>query len=154
MKLTDRILLAWKITERIDALEGVVKKVEALDSVIDRLARFERSMPYAGVLEQLAGRLERFEEIVKKIESPEPLKPVSDGKVQEVQQWNRLKLLSKFVDLSDKAEEIEKEWQRIQQDEHDFKFVFETSPQEDTQAKYLYKKGIADGVKWCLKRFC
>ena len=154
MSLTDRILLAWKITERIDTLEAVIQKVEYLDGVIERLSRFERAMPAVGILEQLASRLERFEQIVKKIEAPEPPKPVSDGKVQEVQQWNRLKLLSKFVDLSDKAEEIEKEWQRIQQDEHDYKFAFETSPQEETQAKYLYKKGIADGVKWCLKRFC
>lgn len=66
----------------------------------------------------------------------------------------RLRLLIKFSKLLGKEKEIELEWQRIQQDEHDFKYAFQASVGEETQAKYLYKKGIADGVKWCINRFC
>ncbi len=66
---------------------------------------------------------------------------------------SRLKLLHKFIRMSDKARQIELEWQRIQQDEHDFKYAFQVLPSEDSQARYLYKKGVADGVKWCLKLF-
>jgi hypothetical protein len=65
----------------------------------------------------------------------------------------RLALLWRFVQFTGKSEAIEQEWQRIQQDEHDFKYAFQTGMNEETQGKYLYKKGIADGIKWCLKNF-
>lgn len=66
---------------------------------------------------------------------------------------NRWKILYRFVCLMGKAREIELEWQRIQQDEHDFNYAFQTGMNEDKQARYLYKKGIADGIKWCVDRF-
>jgi len=72
---------------------------------------------------------------------------------QSAVELRRLKLLSKFAGIAEKAREVELEWQRIQQDEHDFQFAFHTSKDEESQAKYLYKKGIADGVKWCLNLF-
>ena len=65
----------------------------------------------------------------------------------------RLKLLYRFFKIADKARQVELEWQKIQQDEHDFKYAFQALPSEDSQSRYLYKKGIADGIKWCLKLF-
>lgn len=67
--------------------------------------------------------------------------------------FHRLRLLWKLIQVSDRAREIELEWQRIQQDEHDFKFAFETHMNEETQGNYLYKKGLADGIKWSISRF-
>ncbi len=67
--------------------------------------------------------------------------------------WSRLRMLGKFVKVSERAEEIEKEWQRIQQNEHDALYAFQCTLQEENKQDYFYKKGIADGVKWCLKNF-
>lgn len=65
---------------------------------------------------------------------------------------SRLRLLAQFSTVGGKALEIEKEWQRIQQDEHDSFFEFQVT-RGNNEKEYAYKKGIADGIKWCVKRF-
>lgn len=65
---------------------------------------------------------------------------------------NRFKILWRFCSLLGKAREIELEWQRIQQDEHDAFFAWQAAKGND-DSKYAYKKGFAEGVKWCLARF-
>lgn len=70
----------------------------------------------------------------------------------DAHQLRRLKALWKFANLGTKAREIEVEWQKIQQDEHDAFFCFQVF-KGNTQADYAYKKGVADGIKWCVERF-
>lgn len=157
MKLIDRIVLAWAILNRIDLIEESVKKVESLGDILERLEWAQKNMPTFGVLEALAERLDALNRVVVTIEeTPSPTKLVAKtngSKPEDVRDWERLKLLSKFVHLSGKSKDIEDEWRRIQQDEHDFEFAFKTSPTEESQSKYLYKKGIADGIKWCVNLF-
>lgn len=62
-------------------------------------------------------------------------------------------LFWKFLKLASQAKVIEKEWQRIQQDEHDFFFKFQVTRNGEVKEEFLYKKGVADGVKWCVERF-
>lgn len=66
---------------------------------------------------------------------------------------SRLRLLAQFAGMKGKAEEIEKEWQRIQQDEHNAHFAFQIL-RGNNESEYLYKKGIAEGIKWCIDHFC
>jgi len=158
MKLSEKIETALASIRNIEGISTLISKIENLGYVVSRLTNVEKSLSGSDALESLAMRIEKLDLILKRIESPiktiDIKEPVSVNPVkQDLLEWNRLKLLSKFVALSEKGEEIEKEWQRIQQDEHDFQFAFETSLNEESQAKYLYKKGIADGVKWCLKNF-
>lgn len=152
MEFIDRLSLAWKISGRLDILDGVISNVEALNGVLERLQGLERRMPQSGLLEALAVRLEAFNSSLVKIEQPEKPKETNPVK-EDLREWERLKLLSQFVHLHGKAKEIETEWQRIQQDEHDFQFAFNSSPNEETQSRFLYRKGVADGIKWCLKNF-
>lgn len=72
--------------------------------------------------------------------------------ILDIHQLNRLRTLWRFCKLSSRAKEIESEWQKIQQNEHDefFKFqVFRGSSKDEL----AYKKGITDGIKWCVERF-
>lgn len=155
MTFTERIRLAFSLLKSADGLEGLVAHIEGLKGVLERLEGIQLRLPDKSVLETLAVRLESLDALLTKIESPAPPVIVKEQNTvkADLQEWNRLKLLSQFVHLSGKAREIELEWQRIQQDEHDFLFAFQASNSEETQAKYLYKKGIADGVKWCVKQF-
>lgn len=159
MTFIERLKAAYSVLVGADALESVVAKVEALGGVIGRLEGIQKRLPESSVLEALASRLETIDALVEKLEAPhEPVQVKQNGKQnpsikEDIQEWNRLKLLSKFVQLSGKAKEIELEWQRIQQNEHDFQFAFQTSPNDETQGRYLYKKGIADGIKWCTDKF-
>lgn len=65
----------------------------------------------------------------------------------------RIRLVYIFSQLIWKATEIETAWKEIQQNEHDFHYAFNCRPNDETQSQYLYKKGLADGVKWCISRF-
>lgn len=162
MELIDRIKTAWAIVQNIGVLDSVLVKIEALSGILERLSTIEKSLSTNETLLSLAGRIEAIDAAVRKVESLAMPKPETNGNGHAVIvhpakadliEWNRLKLLAKFVQLADKGKEIETEWQRIQQDEHDFEFAFHTSINDDSQSKYLYKKGIADGVKWCVSRF-
>lgn len=64
----------------------------------------------------------------------------------------RLRLMERFHGVSGKAQQIQDEWQRIQQDEHNENFAFQVL-RGNNEGVYLYKKGISDGIKWCLKNF-
>lgn len=61
-------------------------------------------------------------------------------------------LVSQLSQMSGKGAEIEKEWQKIQQGEYDAKFAFDVLRGNDDY-NYAYKKGLADGVRWCIARF-
>lgn len=163
MKLLERIQMAFQALQRLNELDALISKIEALGTILVRLEAMEKHFESHPALESLAVRLDLLDQTVQKVESlemPKALEVVhSNGKeVQPVQEqlheWHRLQLLSQFVHLAGKAKEIELEWQRIQQDEHDFLFAFQVSRTEDSQAKYMFKKGIAEGVKWCVSRFC
>ena len=63
-----------------------------------------------------------------------------------------IKLLWKFVRMVPQSKELELEWQKIQQDEHneDFRYqVYKGRP----DGELAYKRGFTDGINWCLKRF-
>lgn len=64
-----------------------------------------------------------------------------------------MRMFFQFLCMTEQAKEIEQEWQRIQQDEHDFFFAFQVTRNDDAKAEYMYKKGIADGIKWAISRF-
>ena len=161
MTFIERITLAFKLVNRIDLIEGIVTKIEGLGKVLDRLESIESKLSGNQSLETLASRIEALDAAVRKVETlslATPEAPKQNGATvhpvkQDLIEWNRLKLLTKFVALADKGKEIEQEWQRIQQDEHDFQFAFQSNPNEQTQANYVFKKGIAIGVKWCVERF-
>jgi hypothetical protein len=123
------------IFDRIDLLESNLKNIscgmETLDQSLERLKCLDI---------QPVSRVVYLKESAK---SPDPVQ----------HEWSRLKLLSKFANLSGRAEEIEKEWQKIQQDEHNAYFSFQVlRGQQDLD--YTYRKGIREGIQWCIDRFC
>lgn len=123
------------IFQRIDELESNLKNItcgmETLEGSIDRLKCLDVK-PVSQVVY-----------VNGKTKHPDPVQ----------YEWSRLKLLSKFVNLSGKAEEIEKEWQKIQQDEHDSYFAFQVLRGQDA-LDHTYRKGIREGIQWCIDRFC
>ena len=78
---------------------------------------------------------------------------VKNNELKLLHELNRLKMAEKFKTLSERASEIEEEWRRIQQDEHDALEAFQTTLKEDNKQDYYYKKGITEGIKWCINRF-
>lgn len=123
-------------------------------------------MPDAEDIHVLSAKLAGVDEVVAKIEALKPPEAIvitqehKNGKavavdrkgIEERAEWNRMKMLAQFVHLAPKAVEIEKEWQKIQQDENDAFFAFQVLKGHG-ESEYVYKKGIADGVRWCLTRF-
>lgn len=85
------------------------------------------------------------------LEEPKPV--ISKAELELRNELNRLKMVEKFQKLAGKAEEIELEWQRIQQNEHDALYAFQSTLEEANKQDYWYKKGIAEGIKWCVERF-
>lgn len=114
------------------------KSTKNLWRLVKTLEQYE---PMAGQLLKDQGNKEREVEIAYK-----------SGFIDQ-HQFERIKSLWTFCKLASQAKEISEEWKRIQQDEHDFNFAFQSHPTEDTQSRYLYRKGIADGIKWCINRF-
>lgn len=123
------------IFSRIDELEANLKNIscgmETLDGSLERLKCLD-SKPVTQVIHVNGS---------KKL--PDPVQ----------HEWSRLKLLSKFANLSGKAEEIEKEWQKIQQDEFDTYFSFQVVRGQN-ELDLMYRKGIREGIQWCIDRFC
>lgn len=160
MTFIDRIKTAWAILQNLGVLDDVLVKIEALNQILVRLSTVEKALSTNETLLSLANRVEALDAAVRKVEElgqPAP-KVEPTGKAvhpvkEDLMEWNRLKILSQFVALAPKAKEIEAEWQKIQQDEHDFRFAFETAPNPETEAHYVFKKGIAEGIKWCVNRF-
>lgn len=172
----------WRgVLPRLEALRGdlpqtaermdvFASKLDALERVLASLEAMGGRIPQPEVLNALKERLGTLDSVVAKIETlaspvvvnvvspqPKPRQILTETEAEVIErrnEWNRLKLLAKFCQLEGKAKEIEQEWQRIQQDEHDSFFAFQTFPKSDSELAYLYKKGIADGIRWCVKRFC
>lgn len=144
-------------------MDSLVSKIVALESSVERLASVEERLARNDTLLSLANRIDNLDRCVSMVETSKvvavvpvksengkhPPAPVSEN----IHEWNRLKLLAKFVSMSEKAREVELEWQRIQQDEHDFYLAFQTTPDENSKINYIFKKGIAEGIKWCVNRF-
>ena len=151
---------------KLTALETFLPKFDALQGILDHLERMERRMPDEVTLVDMARKLSVLDATIAKIEAFRPPETVMviqerhNGKVQVVQKpdlteqhnWNRMKMLTQFVSLAGKAREIELEWQKIQQAENDAFFAFQ-SFKDKAESEYIYKKGIADGIKWCVNRF-
>lgn len=149
MKFTRRILhlrrvlgILPRLASNLDALAGLIPRLLALDSAIRDISINLHS------LEESLRRIERIEV---------PAIPVAHNghavAVRQDHEWSRLKILGKFVQLSGKAKDIEMEWQKIQQDEHNAKFAFNILHGND-EHNHAYKKGIVEGIKWCVDRFC
>lgn len=156
----ERLKLIWRILEllpRLEILDRFLPKIEAFESVLGKLEEFEKRTSTLTVLEATIQKIGVLEKELSKVENLEPTKIIStNGKVSQavesIHEWDRLKLLSKFVALSGKAKEIEQEWQKIQQDENDASFAFQLA-RGDKKDEYLYKRGISEGIKWCINRF-
>lgn len=164
MTFTRRIALLYrtfKLIPKLDELEKTLPTLEDIAFATPRLEVIEQFLPRLGALDDLIrkvstvnvqlAKLENFHVETKKVEEKPSLPE------QQLHEFNRLKLLSKFVNLAGRAEEIEKEWQRIQQDEHDayFRLGVATIPgMDEAKIDFAHKSGIAKGIKWCIERFC
>lgn len=120
-------------------LKTTIPELDAVQDVVPKLEALEKFLPKVGELSAL----------IAQIESIDSGKKPKD--IEVLHGWNRLKLLSKFALVASKGREIELEWQRIQQDEHDATFALRSGKSNDVDV--AYKKGIADGIKWCVNRF-
>jgi len=141
----------------LDKLDALWPKLEALNQILERLSSIDSRITELDVLHAAASvsRLEALDVAIKRIEKvanakPEPSIPVkSNGHSQEV---HRLQTLSKFAQLSGKAQEIEKEWQRIQQDEFDAVFAHQITGGKNGE-DLAFKQGVSKGIKWCVEHF-
>jgi len=136
-------------------LGHLIPKLAALNQSLERLSAIDTRITEMDVLHATASvaKLESLDASLKKIEqiaisNPVPVKVGSNG-----HDVKRLQVLSKFSNLSGKAREIEVEWQRIQQDQHDALCAFESTLREENKQDYFYKKGIVMGIKWCVEHF-
>lgn len=159
--------LKWAVP-KLEALDALNPKLGLLNQILERLESLDRCMPDPETLNTMVSRFQSLDLAVAKIEqlgpAPKPVtikiveqdRPkglVDKQALEEQHQWDRLKLLARFAGAAGKAREIEQEWQRIQQDENDAHFAFQTLNKGNPEQIYLYKKGIADGIKWVLNRF-
>ena len=160
--------LKWAIP-KLEALDHLQPRLEALNAILERLEALDKCMPNAETLNTMVSRFESLDGAVSKIEQlgpmPKPVtvtihqngsKPVATidkTALEEKHEWERLKLLARFAGAAGKAREIELEWQQIQQDENDANFAFQTLNKGNPEGVFLYKKGIADGIKWVINRF-
>jgi len=155
-----------EIVPKLEALEKLLPKLNQFDRVIARLEMMEAQLPDGDMLASITSKFEYLDSAVNKIKSlgtvPVVVHEETNGHGQTMQAtmikdreivhgWNRMKLLSKFALLASKGKEIEMEWQRIQQDEHDATFAFQSGRSNEVDVSY--KKGIVEGIKWCVSRF-
>lgn len=85
-----------------------------------------------------------------------PIPSNSSLTVEQLQELNRLRLMAKVANASEKAKEIEEAWRKIQQDKNDAEFklgLVSISCTDEAKTDYAYKKGIAEGIQWVLNRF-
>ena len=158
--------LKWSIPQRLESLDAFIPKLDALERILGRLDDAGVRIPPIDVLTRLNQRLEALDGVVSKIETlsfpaiePKPKNPVIPAKtpppdMTQKHEWDRLKMLARFCQLEGQAKAIEDEWRQIQQDENDAFFAWQSIRKSDAELLYLYKKGIADGIKWCVNRFC
>lgn len=144
-------------------LQKFIPKLDALQEVLTRLDEMERRMPDEDTVAAISSKLNSLDSAVHKIETltvpvlnqaPIPVKTKELRADSEIRHdWQRLKMLSQFSQMAGKAKQIEQEWQKIQQDEHDEFFKFQTLG-KSAELEYIYKKGISEGIKWCVNQFC
>jgi fido (protein-threonine AMPylation protein) len=157
LSLRNTIRLLFQVTAYLDILGALIPKLAALNDLLRRLEKIDSRITELDVLHATAAiaRLESLDASVKRIERvasshQEPVVAHPNGNGHDVK---RLQVLNKFAQLSGKAREIELEWQRIQQDENDALCAFQTTLKEENKQDYFFKKGISEGVKWCVNRF-
>lgn len=155
------------IVPKLEALERLLPRLGELDALLVRLETMDAQLPDRDTLLSITNKFSYLDEAINKLEHlgkvPEVVyRDENNGHSQSMQAtmikdreiihgWNRMKLLSKFAILAAKGREIELEWQRIQQDEHDATFAFKSG--RSNEVDEAYKRGIAEGVKWCVNRF-
>lgn len=144
LRLRRLLKLVPRLLSHADVLEAFLPRLVALDAILGRLEGFDDR------LKALDKALYRMEKIGK--EEAQPVAVVTHSNGKHDYEEGRIKMLGKFVALAGKGREIELAWQKIQQDEHDAFFAFQIF-QGRNEVDYAYKKGIADGVKWCVERF-
>lgn len=147
---------------QLSAAERLIPKLECLDSILPKLSALGNQVPELEILGQIVPKFEQLDAALAKL--GELGKPVPLAVVPVVDQskngskfdheWNRLKMLGKFVQLAGKAKEVESEWQRIQQEEFDAVFAAQLTGRKDDELLFVYKKGVTEGIKWCVNRFC
>lgn len=137
-------------------LPRVMGELDKLGIIFEKIDSLEKDLGHIACgMETLDSSLERLKCLdVKPTSRVIYLKDPSPRKPDLIEhEWSRLKLLSKFVNLEGKAEEIEKAWQKIQQDEHDAYFAFQVFRGQN-ELEHIYRKGIREGIQWCIDRFC
>lgn len=150
-----RLLLG--ILPKLEVLESLLSKLTALNRILERLSTIDLRITELDILHATAAvaKLESLDVSVKKIEQIAVSQTVTvpahtNGNSHDVK---RLQVLNKFAQLSGKAREIELEWQKIQQNEHDALYAFQCTLQDENKQDYFYKKGITEGIKWCVNHF-
>lgn len=166
IEAVERILIGLTdIDKKMHEFNEFKEKLATLEATYLKLEEVERRMPQTSVFDSVMDRLEKMNNAMSKIERIERIPvPVSsaNGEINDVatalskhdekiHEWNRLKLLSRFVKFADKAKEIEQEWVTIQQDANNSNFAFQSG--RGVEVDVSYKKGIVDGIKWCVNRF-
>lgn len=160
LSLRHTLRLLPEVLSHLDSLETLLPKIVALGPILDRLGNMDKKISELEILEATVPRLEALDKALAKIErlghvEAVPIQhtvPVAVSSNGHDHDLNRLKILSKFVALEGKAREIEQEWQKIQQDEHDSFFAFQVFRGRN-EVEHAYRKGITDGIKWCVERF-
>ena len=136
----------------IPRLEAMSKSIQTIFTKIDSL---NNKTPELDILQTMIDRLEMLDQALLKLSKSESLPKVEpkngNGAISEKNELARLRMLVQFLSLGAKVDQIEKEWQRIQQDENDSQFAVQVKG--GPESEHFYKKGIADGVRWCVKHF-
>lgn len=145
---------------KVEAIENFIPKIEALKTILLKLGELNDKTPEFAILEIVIPKMETLNKLMHRLEDlknrPEPevhiahKAPAIDN--ERKHEWDRLILMTKFINISERAKEIETEWQKIQQDEHDAFFNFQVFRGENAK-EYAYKKGVSDGIKWLIDRF-
>ncbi len=163
MTLTKRIVLLYrvfKLIPKLESLEKTVPTLEALEQALGHLEALDRFLPRLASLENLFVKVEQLNGLVNRLEGMnEPVLVHTNGKPppqpqpdQTVHDYKRLKLLMKFTHLQGKAQFIEKEWQRIQQEVHDASFYNQVYLGK-AESEVAQKDGFARGIRWCIEHF-
>lgn len=156
MTLTKKIL---RVRRLLRIIPKVIDELDGMESAICELQNFRdgvniKTKAIYDVVEKIGNlddKLSRIEELGK-MRPDVPKQEIKEMK-NDRNGWQRLEVLAKFSNLVGKASEIESEWQKIQQSEHDEHFAFQIL-RGNNEKEYYYKKGIVDGIKWCVDRFC
>lgn len=138
-----------QLTSLESKINGLLPLLRSLSDTDGKIASLEKLNQTVGKIEDLDKALEQLKQVGSK--PPQKEEPKKNPEPDD-HTWNRLQILAKFSQLAGKAREIELEWQKIQQDENDAFFKNQVQRGND-EGLYMYKKGFAEGVRWCIERF-